>query len=240
MKEPYDWRKRIAFWLRKKRNELGLTQGGLAAKCKQIANGTPGCEATGLTSISRYETGRHKDLPSPERVMCWAKALQVTPDYFWNDVDVDEQRKADAEMRKRERAALADPELYGFLENYYKEENIKLLKPWGMTYPLVGWRVPEAKQAVWRSLLEFDGPFRLPQYSREEFAFYDANIVEKRKTEKRDMVNNPTFCLRHFDADRPCVVGGLVGKYFDALATCDALEKELLHAWATKRRGKGF
>jgi hypothetical protein len=125
---------------------------------------------------------------------------------------------------------LLDAGLYRFLEYYYRDFGITLLKPWREDYPLVAWEMPADRQADLAGLLQFVGPERHPAVPGD-FAF-EAHLAARRQAHHPELVNNPTFCLRHFDTRRVQVVGGLIGNYFDALDTCDVLEEELLQAWA--------
>jgi hypothetical protein len=136
----------------------------------------------------------------------------------------------DPVAQQRNRLALLDGGLYRFLEYYYRDFGVTLLKPWQHDYPLVGWEIPPDRQADLSGLLHFVGPRRHPA-TPGDFAF-QADLSARRQAQHPNLVNNPTFCLRHFDAERFQVVGGLIGNYFDALDTCDVLEDELLQAWA--------
>lgn len=152
-------------------------------------------------------------------------------------------------------SALADPNLYRFLEWYHE---IELWEQHGHKYPLVSYPIREDDQPNEAAFLAFDrGPEALPsgkwsqihEHGQLKWALqnpgelagafapglYDSDLIARRLDQNRGMLNNPTFCLRQLDTDGPRVVGGLVGRYFDAVATCDALEEELLLAWGKHR-----
>jgi hypothetical protein len=120
--------------------------------------------------------------------------------------------------------ALLDSGLYRFLAYYYRDSGVTLLKPWRQDYPLVGWEIPFDRQADLAGLLHFVGPERHPA-AAGDFAF-ESRLSARRQAQHPCLVDNPTFCLRHFDTDRLQVVGGLIGNYFDAIDTCDVLESE--------------
>ena len=67
-----------------------------------------------------------------------------------------------------------------------------------------------------------------------DWAPFDQEFVGLRKRAGREINNRQTFCLRSifFNGERPVVESSLIGYYEDCLATCDALEWELLLAFA--------
>lgn len=71
---------------------------------------------------------------------------------------------------------------------------------------------------------------------KTDWAFEDRRFVELRKRAGLRVENRQTFCLDRIDVQggRPIVRSNLVGAYEDCLATCDAMEWELLLALAAK------
>jgi Swt1-like HEPN len=69
-----------------------------------------------------------------------------------------------------------------------------------------------------------------------DLACPDREFVARRKKSARQMRNRQTYCVREivFERDAPIIKSDLIGNYDDCLATCDALEAELLIAMGSR------
>ena len=71
----------------------------------------------------------------------------------------------------------------------------------------------------------------LPIIEERDFAAYDYSYLHDLQNSKRGLYNGSTFTLKHI-RDNPLKLRGAIGRYYDMLATCAALEHELRHAAA--------
>ena len=72
---------------------------------------------------------------------------------------------------------------------------------------------------------------RLPTAEERDFAAYDYSYLHDLQNSKRGLHNGRTFTLKHI-RENPLKLRGAVGRYYDMLATCAALEHELRDAAA--------
>lgn len=71
----------------------------------------------------------------------------------------------------------------------------------------------------------------LPAVEKRDFAAYNYSYLHDLQNSKRGLHNGPTFTLKHI-RDNPLKLRGAIGRYYDMLATCAALEHELRDAAA--------
>ncbi|MCY3780062.1 MAG: hypothetical protein OXG78_07125 [Chloroflexi bacterium] len=70
-----------------------------------------------------------------------------------------------------------------------------------------------------------------PSPESRDFAFYDYSHLHDLQNSKPGLYNGPTFTMKSI-RKKPLRLRGAIGRYFDMLATCAALERELRHAVA--------
>jgi len=70
-----------------------------------------------------------------------------------------------------------------------------------------------------------------PQPEKRDFAFYDYGYLHDLQNSKPALFNGATFILKEI-RQNPLRLRGAIGTYYDMLATCAALERELRHAAA--------
>lgn len=141
-----------------------------------------------------------------------------------------------------------DPNLHKFLDYYYRDDfkdlGCGLLEFWGHPFPLVGWPINiDWGGDVNTVLFPWENGKKIERgEATTEFAFYCETLVDEKVKLANDgritFDNNQTFCLRHFNPVGPAgptVVSGLIGRYYDRVATCDALQEELTSAWKKDR-----
>ena len=85
-----------------------------------------------------------------------------------------------------------------------------------------GWQVSDVD-----SLLD---PY-LPTLETRDFAFYDYSYLHDLQNSKPGLYNGPTFTMKEIRT-KPLRLRGAIGLYYDMLATCAALERELRDAVA--------
>ena len=100
-----------------------------------------------------------------------------------------------------------------------------------IVYPPAAWQVADVN-----SLLD-PAP---PTPETRDFAFYDHAYLQDLQNTKPGLFNGATFTLKRI-RQKPLRMRGSLGRYFDMLATCAALERELRHAaeqgwWRTPSR----
>lgn len=88
-------------------------------------------------------------------------------------------------------------------------------------YP-AGWQVQDVD-----SLLDA----RLPTAEKRDFAVYDYSYLHDLQNSKPGLYNGHSFTLKSI-REKPLKLRGALGCYYDMLATCAALERELRHAVA--------
>ncbi len=71
----------------------------------------------------------------------------------------------------------------------------------------------------------------LPRPETRDFAIYDYGYLHNLQNSKPALYNGATFTLKEI-RQNPLRLRGSIGSYFDMLATCAALERELRHAAA--------
>ncbi len=68
-----------------------------------------------------------------------------------------------------------------------------------------------------------------PRAEETDFAFYDHSYLQNLQNSKPGLYNGRTFTMRHIRRN-PLKLRGAIGNYFDMLATCAALEREMRDA----------
>ena len=71
----------------------------------------------------------------------------------------------------------------------------------------------------------------LPTLETRDFAFYDHSYLHDLQNSKPGLYNGPTFTMKEIRT-KPLRLRGAIGLYYDMLATCAALERELRDAVA--------
>ena len=71
----------------------------------------------------------------------------------------------------------------------------------------------------------------VPSPADRDFAFYDYSCLHDLQNSKPSLRNGRTFTMKSLRL-KPLRLRGAIGRYFDMLATCAALERELRHALA--------
>src|SRR5688572_30071683 len=104
--------------------------------------------------------------------------------------------------------------------------SIEFYRRFGMNHPLLWYRAPEKQQADVDSVLGKWYP-AAPQ----EFPYYDYGHLNSLQNSGRSVYNGTTFILKSMTAT-PLRINASLGKYFDMLATCGGLERELRDASA--------
>ncbi len=146
--------------------------------------------------------------------------------------------EADNQLEGEGKAAmlgLAHPFLHPFLAWYY---SVELWTQEGQAFPAVVFPLATPKDAT--STGSVLGPWdcanaRATLEEDEDWACLDRRYVNLRKRARRRIENRQTFCLQKIllEDDLPIVHSNLTGYYEDCLATCDALEWELLVAFGS-------
>ncbi len=95
-----------------------------------------------------------------------------------------------------------------------------------LTYPVAVFR-PQAQQIHNPDSVLSSQP---PGYSvnRDTFAFYDRSHLNALLTQKPDLYDGATYVMQQITTN-PLTIQGGIGRYYDMLATCDALEQEIYH-----------
>ena len=115
------------------------------------------------------------------------------------------------------------------LQNYYGDT---LYTHNGITYPIILFPAPSEQQSDVDSLL-------VPEFPREfadpsTFAVYDSAHLNERVGSRPGMTNNPTYDMEAM-TESPLQIRANLGRYFDMMATCDALDWEMRDYAAGKR-----
>src|SRR3970040_2465633 len=128
-------------------------------------------------------------------------------------------------MRESESAARTEAAhrcLIDFLSNTYGDD---LFKHNDITYPVVVFPSSPEGQADVDSALWPDYPRTF--IDPATFTFYDSDHLDELRTSRPGIADNITYVLHHLGAN-PLRIEAKLGRYFDMLATCDALDHELL------------
>lgn len=92
----------------------------------------------------------------------------------------------------------------------------------GLRYPVVVLPPDDAQRADVDSIL---GSLLPETEERADFAFYDQAHVQAMQARGRRLEDNPTYTFAHLETS-PLKIHARLGRYFNMLATCDALDRE--------------
>jgi hypothetical protein len=101
------------------------------------------------------------------------------------------------------------------------------------TYPVIVLPAAPSQRCDVDSVLAADYPRAF--VDRSTFAFYDSAHLEQRLTTRPGMTDNPTYIMERMQTN-PLRIQARLGRYFDMMATCDALDWEL-RDFASGERG---
>ena len=113
---------------------------------------------------------------------------------------------------------LAYEKLTGYLRRLYQCQPFARL---GLDHPVTVYYPSEAQVYDVDSLLD---PW-LPAAESRDFAVYDYSYLHDLQNSKRGLYNGATFTMRQI-REKPLQLRGQIGRYYDMLATCAALERE--------------
>lgn len=162
----------------------------------------------------------------------------IVPRYYHAAITILDRWRIGKERKHADRA-LRDPNFYAFLQWYHLEQmplnvgttRVTLYQHANIVYPAVVIPVPNPDETGYNCVL---GPW----HAWDTFlngGFVAANLDYVKRRKRRGVVKNrQTYCLERMEVTEgsaPSIQGGLVGYYEDCLATCDALEDELLSAF---------
>ena len=97
----------------------------------------------------------------------------------------------------------------------------------GIEHPVIVYYPSAAQMRDVDSVLDA----RLPAVEERDFAAYDYSYLHDLQNSKSGLYNGRTFTLKHI-RQNPLKLRGAIGRYYDMLATCAALEHELRDAAA--------
>lgn len=96
----------------------------------------------------------------------------------------------------------------------------------GIQYPVVVFR-PQTQQLHHPdSVLSSKPPTHIVK--KDSFTFYDSTHLGALLVEKPTLYDGATYIMQQI-ATNPLTIHGGIGRYYDMLATCDALEQEIYH-----------
>lgn len=116
------------------------------------------------------------------------------------------------------------------LENFYSPHGINLYRRNGVLYPFI---VESVRLEHVNDLLASQTPHDL--ITRDELPIYNEAVLTQIQQSGRRVYNGQTFAFDRLDLNPPQLHARL-GTYFDHLATCFALEDELLHGETNLRQ----
>lgn len=117
------------------------------------------------------------------------------------------------------------PELYQFINDYLARfYDVTLYERKSIRHPIVNYKVsPEQASDVNSVIGHLNGTF----INKDDLAFYNYAYLHSLQNSGRNLFNGTTYALTRLRTN-PLRIDAAPGKYFDMLATCIALEDELM------------
>lgn len=137
----------------------------------------------------------------------------------------------DNKLRKTYRDAQQgrlNPALTDFLESYYP---YSLLRAGDLSYPTFVLKSSVSQQQNPESILG-----KLTEATREDFIVYDKVYLEILKRQGKRMYNGRTYVMDVLEQDNEHRLNCSLGYYYDAMATCDVFEWEILPHFSDRER----